>query len=437
MSGRPPRAPVRQLARPRPYRARRRLSRSSPRFEVVARLCRRSRKPPRKLPPPVSRSRPTRSGGTNELRGDAARRSIQTNGLVARDRERHSRKARAFSESSRRRVDDVRRIDGGHTRRSGGGAERDDFSRTSRCGIAASARGRRTRAPGAERDGLAYRPDMVIFTTINDRRLIIDGRGMDGHTDRELSNPETDACRPIRDGVPRQERFYDGSDSRSLAGLRTLAPALERPVVKAAVRRAIPRRRTRRGFRERSLTRAAAKPQFPWDSSPRRRRDRGVWPDTLPYLENTNLLCRVPDADRARILEALWRTLEERGIDLVLIHPAYRSSRPHRCVLTEFAARGGIPVVEFERLVWLLGETKKWNIFIDTYHPTAVGHALLAEELARVVRPRIPSPGDERAQLEGRVRGPWSERQASVGCVPARRGGWFALSSSDEERPSR
>ena len=72
-----------------------------------------------------------------------------------------------------------------------------------------------------------------------------------------------------------------------------------------------------------------------------------------------------------------------------MIHPAYRESRPHRCVLTEFARREGIPIVEFERIVRATGLPKS-EAFLDTYHPSAQLHRLLAEELARTLRPRIP-----------------------------------------------
>jgi hypothetical protein len=113
-------------------------------------------------------------------------------------------------------------------------------------------------------------------------------------------------------------------------------------------------------------------------------------------MENPNALCRVPDPDRLALLGELASGLRARGVELVLIHPAYRASRPHRCVLTEFAQREGIPVVEFERIVRATGLPRS-EAFLDTYHPSAALHRLLAEELARTLRPRIPPASQRRA----------------------------------------
>jgi hypothetical protein len=133
----------------------------------------------------------------------------------------------------------------------------------------------------------------------------------------------------------------------------------------------------------------ALKLRLPWSALPAGARSARAWPDTPPLVENPNALCRVPDADRLALLSELVRTLRERRIDLVLIHPAYRVSVPHRCVLTELAAREGVPLVELERIELEAGIPKD-AAFLDIYHPSAELHRLLAEELARVVRPRVP-----------------------------------------------
>jgi phospholipase/lecithinase/hemolysin len=59
-------------------------------------------------------------------------------------------------------------------------------------------------------------------------------------------------------------------------------------------------------------------------------------------------------------------------------------------VLTELARKESVPVVEMERLVREAGLPRN-QAFLDVYHPTAGVHRLLAEELARVLRPRIPA----------------------------------------------
>jgi hypothetical protein len=171
-----------------------------------------------------------------------------------------------------------------------------------------------------------------------------------------------------------------------LAASQALAPALER--------------------RERAEQAAnaydeAIKHRMPWGLVPLPKGDPTAWPAALPYMANPNPACRVPDADRRALLDELVGAVRERGVGLVLIHPAYRNSRPHRCVLTEIARRRGVRVVEFERIVRAMGAPKH-EVFIDVFHPTAQAHRRLAEELARVVRPLIESPPQGRRSARAR-----------------------------------
>jgi hypothetical protein len=135
---------------------------------------------------------------------------------------------------------------------------------------------------------------------------------------------------------------------------------------------------------------SALRLRMPWQALPAAAEGPTSWPASLPYMANANPLCRVPDPDRAALLGELVQTLRARGVDLVLIHPAYRLSRPHRCVLTELAREHGVPLVEMERIVAEMGAAKE-QAFFDIYHPKAFVHRRLAEELARVVAPRIPA----------------------------------------------
>ena len=48
---------------------------------------------------------------------------------------------------------------------------------------------------------------------------------------------------------------------------------------------------------------------------------------------------------RANLAE-LSSLCRERGIDLGLLHPSYKYSDSHRCVLTEFSASRSLPVLE-------------------------------------------------------------------------------------------
>ena len=236
-----------------------------------------------------------------------------------------------------------------------------------------------------ELDGLGYQPDLVLFYhEINDFLPTFhrtgDGQALGlGRTDRELGAARRRVGPLI--ALLEKSHFYRWLRIRVLlAASRAIAPTPVRS--------------------ERAKGEAPATPydevlelRFPWRTLPREPKQGGAWPATLPYLENPNPQCRVPDPDRLALLSELIETLRSRKIDLVLIHPAYKLSRPHRCVLTELARKQAVPVVEMERI---LRETRlpKSETFLDVYHPTAQVHRLLADELARVVRARIPASGD-------------------------------------------
>lgn len=89
---------------------------------------------------------------------------------------------------------------------------------------------------------------------------------------------------------------------------------------------------------------------------------------------------RVPPAERRRMLEEMRALCRSRGIALVVIHPSYRASEPHTCVLTEFCQVTGVPMLDAQPVLHPHGVTLD-AMFLDKMHPTARGHAALAEEL--------------------------------------------------------
>ena len=236
-----------------------------------------------------------------------------------------------------------------------------------------------------ELDGLGFQPDLVLFYhEINDFLPTFhrtgDGQALGlGRTDRELGAARRRVGPLIR--LLEKSHFYRWLRIRVLlAASRALAPTAKAPA-------------PAKGAAPDTPYDEVLQLRFPWRTLPRDQPGVTAWPATLPYMENANPLCRVPDPDRLALLTRLIGTLRERKIDLVLIHPAYKPSRPHRCVLTELAGKEGVPVVEMERIVRETGLPKS-ETFLDVYHPTALVHRLLAGELARVVRPRIPASGD-------------------------------------------
>jgi hypothetical protein len=233
-----------------------------------------------------------------------------------------------------------------------------------------------------ERDGLSFHPDLVIFFHEMNDFLPTYHRTGEGHalglgrTDRELA-AMSQRLGPLVVLLEKSD-FYRWLRIRVLlAASRALAPGLER---------------RQRVYLETGSPEydPALKLRMPWQALPAVPQDPAAWPDPLPYMANPNPLCRVPDPDRAALLAELVQTLRARGVDLVLIHPAYRLSRPHRCLLTELARENAVPVVEMERIVAETGVPKS-EAFFDIYHPKELIHRRLAEELARVVRPRIPA----------------------------------------------
>jgi hypothetical protein len=232
-----------------------------------------------------------------------------------------------------------------------------------------------------ERDGLAFQPDLVLFYhEMNDflptYHRTGDGQALGlGRTDRELAAMRRRLGPLIL--LLEKSHFYRWLRIRVLlAASRALAPAFEK--------------HQRVYLQEGSADYdPALELRMPWQALPIAAGGPSAWPERLPYMKNRNPLCRVPDPDRRALLTELVQVLRDRGVDLVLIHPAYQLSRPHRCVLTELARGQGVPVVEMERIVLETGFPKT-ETFFDIYHPKGFIHRRLADELVRVVRPRIP-----------------------------------------------
>ena len=87
---------------------------------------------------------------------------------------------------------------------------------------------------------------------------------------------------------------------------------------------------------------------------------------------------------------AAFRTMAARGgIDLLIVHPAYRDSVPHECLLTAFVREHGVATVEAGLALHPAGR-RRGALFRDSWHPVAEGHArlaaLLADEIARRFR---------------------------------------------------
>jgi len=112
-----------------------------------------------------------------------------------------------------------------------------------------------------------------------------------------------------------------------------------------------------------------------------RRTDRDVL--EFARLRERTLPQRVSQAERLENLERLRRHCGARGIRLVVIHPAYRESSAHDCMLTQFCQLRGVPMVEaYDALHPPRGERDEF--FVDSWHPNRAGHERLAQALFRL-----------------------------------------------------
>ncbi len=101
---------------------------------------------------------------------------------------------------------------------------------------------------------------------------------------------------------------------------------------------------------------------------------------------------RVSPTERRVILEELAAFCEENGIALVVIHPSYRDTTRHRCVLTEFVRESGVEMFDAQPHLHPPA-VPPGRMYLDAAHPSPEGHDRLARGLAPMVR-RLSAEGD-------------------------------------------
>ncbi len=111
----------------------------------------------------------------------------------------------------------------------------------------------------------------------------------------------------------------------------------------------------------------------------------GIQHDALPR--------RVSEEERLQNFQELAEFCREKGIQLVVIHPSYRLTRQHTCVLTEFCESEGIPMFEAIRALARRGRGGP-PMFLDLAHPSPLGHRRLAQGLTAFLRPLLEDDGD-------------------------------------------
>jgi hypothetical protein len=103
---------------------------------------------------------------------------------------------------------------------------------------------------------------------------------------------------------------------------------------------------------------------------------------------------RVSEAERLEILGKLVSWCAERDVQLILIHPAYRDSTRHQCVLTRFASQHRVMFLDAFDVLHPEGVDVD-EMFIDIWHPTTRGHEALAQELAQLLANQVLPVGQQ------------------------------------------
>jgi lysophospholipase L1-like esterase len=208
--------------------------------------------------------------------------------------------------------------------------------------------------------GVELEPDVVVFYHELNDYLPSSLRGSDNtelgisQTDAELYHSRKNAVRRV---------LLRHSDLFRYLDLRLARHRIERF---QAANAAVPRS-------------AIGLPDFRLD-----RRVRLADRDVLEFagIRERTLPQRVSQAERLDILERLRRLCEARGMRLVVIHPAYRKSSPHDCMLTQFCRIRGVPMVEAHDALHP-PDAERDALFLDSWHPNRAGHRRLAEALFR------------------------------------------------------
>jgi lysophospholipase L1-like esterase len=93
---------------------------------------------------------------------------------------------------------------------------------------------------------------------------------------------------------------------------------------------------------------------------------------------------RVSAEERLDNLRRLVALCRKHGIALVVMHPSYRPTSRHACLLTRFCAENRVPLFETHEILHPAGSAPG-SMFVDAMHPTAAGHRALAEGLSLLI----------------------------------------------------
>ena len=110
-------------------------------------------------------------------------------------------------------------------------------------------------------------------------------------------------------------------------------------------------------------------------------------PEAMP--RESTLGQRVSESERKENFERLASICREKSIALIVIHPSYRKSVRHDCLLTKFCSDNGVAMFEAHDVLHP-PEFPGEYLFLDSWHPTREGQFRLAQGLARYIKEMTP-----------------------------------------------
>lgn len=113
----------------------------------------------------------------------------------------------------------------------------------------------------------------------------------------------------------------------------------------------------------------------------RRMRERSGARGSGLGIDEVALGRRVSTSERREILSEIVRIAKQNEIPLVLIHPSYKRTEPHDCLLTRFAQDTRLEIFDAHESLHP-ADLPMGTLFRDQWHPGVDGHARLAKALS-------------------------------------------------------
>lgn len=108
---------------------------------------------------------------------------------------------------------------------------------------------------------------------------------------------------------------------------------------------------------------------------------------SLYTLNQFNTNPRVPAHHRSELLERIHRLCAENGVHLSIIIPWYRDFQDHAALLRRFARDHHVTCIDLPEELSSHHQRSVRESFLDSLHPNAAGHRLIAERVAAIVEP--------------------------------------------------